>query len=90
MDEESRQKWIHALARTKEESDKSWGVAFALSFFVGYFGVDRFYLGYTWSGIWKLLTFGGIGIWWVIDLVLLLKGNLRDADDCIITPPWAV
>jgi len=79
MDEDRRQQWLHELANQVEASDKNWWSAVLLSLFVGYLGVDRFYLGYTWSAFFKLLTFGGLGIWWVIDLTLLLTGSLPDA-----------
>lgn len=88
MDEESRQKWLRELAKAKKESDKSWLVAFLLSAFLGYFGIDRFYLGYIWSAILKLITFGGFGIWWMVDLILLLTDKLSDADNGAVSPPW--
>lgn len=46
-------------------------VAFLLSFFLGYMGIDRFYLGNIGMGIGKFLTFGGLGIWAIIDLFLI-------------------
>ncbi len=51
---------------------------FFLSFMWGVFGADRFYLGKYWTGILKLLTFGGFGIWAIIDLTMVMSGSMRD------------
>lgn len=43
-------------------------VSLILSIFVGTLGVDRFYIGKIGAGVGKLLTFGGLGVWWLIDI----------------------
>ena len=59
---------------------KDWMVTLLLSIFVGGLGIDRFYLGYTGLGIAKLLTAAGCGIWWLIDLILIVTGSMTDAN----------
>ena len=51
---------------------------FFFSFLFGVFGVDRFYLGKIWTGLLKLLTMGGFGIWAMIDLSMVMSGTMRD------------
>ena len=62
------------------KTDKSQKTAFLLSLFTGLFGVDRFYLGYYVSGAFKLITIGGLGIVYTLDLFLILFGFLGPAD----------
>lgn len=59
---------------------RSQAAAFLLSYFLGLFAIDRFYLGYIGLGILKLLTCGGIGIWALIDCIIIGCGAMRDAD----------
>ena len=59
---------------------KSKVVALVLSIFLGELGIDRFYLGYIGTGILKLITCGGFGIWWLIDLIMIATGKLKPKD----------
>lgn len=56
-----------------------WTVALVLSILLGELGVDRFYTGSIMLGVLKLLTFGGCGIWWIIDIILIVTGSYKDA-----------
>jgi TM2 domain-containing membrane protein YozV len=60
-------------------SDKTWVVALLLSFFLGILGIDRFYLGYPGRGVAKLLTIGGLGIWALVDFVLIAFRTVPDS-----------
>jgi hypothetical protein len=64
----------------KKPKQRSWRVAFLLSLFLGFFGADRFYIGRTTSAILKLLSFGGVGVWWLSDFILIASDWRRDAD----------
>ncbi|KAI6218217.1 hypothetical protein M3Y99_01719600 [Aphelenchoides fujianensis] len=54
---------------------------FLYSVFLGVLAADRFYLGYSAIGVGKLMTLGGLGVWWIADIVLLLLGALKPADE---------
>jgi TM2 domain len=66
-----------------EVSERSRAVALilALAVPVGLLGLPRFYVGRWQSGLLQLVSFGGMGIWWLYDLVLICAGEFRDADE---------
>ena len=55
-------------------------IALVLCLLVGGLGVHRFYLGYIWQGVVQLLTFGGFGVWVLIDLIRIITGDLGPKD----------
>ena len=58
---------------------KDWLTTLLLCFFLGVFGIHRFYTGHTGLGIVQLLTLGGCGIWALIDFIMIIVGSFRDA-----------
>ena len=70
--------WSPASSVPGVFSDKSYIAAMLLAWFLGVFGIDRFYLGYTGIGLAKLFTFGGLGIWAFIDFILIALRRVPD------------
>jgi len=64
---------------------RSYMTASMLSLFLGFLGVDRFYMGQIGLGLGKLFTWGGFGIWYTIDIVLIATGDARDADGNVLS-----
>lgn len=62
------------------KSDKLVLPTFVLCLLFGMFGAHRFYVGKIGTGILMILTFGGLGIWSLIDLVVILCGEFTDKD----------
>jgi len=81
------QESLFDIRRTLAETEESKGdyifqhqwknpyLALLISFCIGGVGVDRFYIGDILLGILKLITIGGLGIWWFIDLFLIMSAT---------------
>lgn len=61
-------------------SERSRSVAVILGVLGGVFGFHRFYVGRAQSGVLMVLTAGGLGMWWLYDMVMLLAGEFRDSE----------
>jgi len=59
-------------------SDKSDTAALLLCFFLGVLGVHRFYVGKIGTGILQLVTLGGLGIWALIDMIMIILQKFTD------------
>jgi hypothetical protein len=66
-------------------SNKSRGVATALASLLGVFGAHRFYVGKTGTGVLMLCTLGGLGIWYLYDLILVASGSFRDEEGRLVS-----
>ena len=72
------------------ESKNSWNTTFLLCLFLGSIGAHNFYVGRVKQGIGQLLTFGGCGIWTLIDLFTIVSGKFVDSEGLIIKKPEQV
>src|SRR5579875_715714 len=61
-------------------TQKDWLTTLLLCIFLGGLGVHRFYTGHTAVGVVQLLTLGGCGIWALVDLIMIITGDFRDAN----------
>jgi TM2 domain-containing membrane protein YozV len=55
----------------KAAKSVNWVLCLVMSIIFGAFGVDRFMMGKVGTGLLKLFTFGGLGLWWLIDVILI-------------------
>lgn len=55
-------------------------ITLLLCWFLGSFGVHRFYTGHIGIGVAQVLTLGGCGVWVLIDFIILVTGNFKDAE----------
>jgi hypothetical protein len=76
---------MESLELLSRPSDRSRGVALALSAILGPFGAHRFYVGKTGTGLLMLCTLGGAGLWYLYDLILVAGGSFRDAEGRLVS-----
>ncbi|KAH7184212.1 hypothetical protein BKA60DRAFT_474715, partial [Fusarium oxysporum] len=90
--------WTVAIERPFDLAKRSWGgfderpttakcyrqerTAMLLAFFLGSFGIDQFYAHHWPLAVFKLLTLGAGGIWWLVDVVLWMVGGVYGTPGC--------
>ena len=69
-----------------EKSEKGFVPTLILAVILGGLGIHRFYVGKTGTGILMLLTLGGVGIWTLIDIIMIAVGSFKDKNGLLIKP----
>ena len=72
-----KEKLLNSASST---TSKDWLTLFLLTFFAGILGVHRFYPGKIGTGFLMLITLGGFGVWFFVDLILVLTGQFTDKE----------
>jgi len=69
-------------------SDRSRGVALIMGGVLGWAGGHRFYAGKNLTGLLMLCTMGGLGIWWLYDMILIAAGGFKDVEEKRLLRWW--
>lgn len=65
-------------------SPKGYVPAILICLFLGGLGIHRFWAGKIGTGVLQLVTFGGLGIWALIDLIMIITGKFTDGEGRLI------
>ena len=65
-------------------SEKGFIPTILLCFFLGVLGIHRFYVGKIGTGILQLITLGGLGIWALVDFIMIVVGKFTDGNGLLI------
>ena len=68
------------LSSTSSTTSTDWLTLFLLTFFLGVLGVHRFYTGKIGTGFLMLITLGGFGVWFLVDLILVVTGQFTNKE----------
>jgi len=65
-------------------SEKDWLPTFLICVFLGGLGIHRFFVGKIVTGLLMLITLGGIGVWYLIDVIVVAMGSFTDKSGALI------
>jgi TM2 domain-containing membrane protein YozV len=72
-------------AQGRPASPRSRLAAALLAFFLGALGIHRFYVGKIGTGVLMIFTLGGLGLWVLIDFIVILVGSFKDKEDRVLS-----
>lgn len=69
------------IVKNEPKVKANWVLVLLMSIFFGSLGVDRYIMGKVGTGLLKMITFGGVGIWWLVDIILIAsKHRFKDVE----------
>lgn len=74
----------------KTKNTKNFFTAFLLCLFLGNLGAHRFYVGKVKTGIFMIMTAGGLGLWWLLDIARLILFKFEDEKGRILRPIYSI
>lgn len=69
---------LSSYSKYQDGNENRWLITLLLCWFLGVFGIHRFYTGHTTIGVLQLITLGGCGIWALVDFIIIVTGGFRD------------
>jgi TM2 domain-containing membrane protein YozV len=72
-------------AQGRPASPRSRLAAALLAFFLGALGIHRFYVGKIGTGVLMIFTLGGLGLWVLIDFIIILVGSFKDKEERVLS-----
>ena len=72
-----KNKNLNTQGETMQQRKHTYLTTLVLCFFLGHLGIHRFYVGKTGTGTLMLLTAGGLGVWYLIDLSMIILGKFK-------------
>ena len=75
---------LYKAPSNSEPSDKDFITTLLICVFLGGLGVHRFFVDKMGTGVLMLVTLGGLGIWWIIDIILIVTGSFEDSEGRVI------
>ena len=78
--QQARQPVVVSAPAAASATDKRILPAALLCGFLGVFGAHRFYVGKIGTGLLQLFTLGGFGIWWLVDMIMIVVGAFTDSE----------